>query len=234
MKRVHGDVEFHHKDPDSTSSSPLKRQYNSHELDAKAMRTLLQQLLIKRLDIQKKKRVYNSEEVVVAAPKINSKVDHHHYEGVYKETANIDKPPIVANFSVGDVSSEEVVVASEKAHENLTKGTTTTVRPKTQQNYTSEEIVSDVVQKINSLGKRGKQLLRKLVHELDQEDHESPTINLTKIIDEEFAKNARARRDLLLSGLHAELNDDNNQPEDQVEEVIRLYIVFANKKKKRI
>lgn len=209
MKRVHQDVEFHHKDPDNTSPLPVVRHYSSHELDAKSMRQLLQQLLIKRLDIQKKKRVYNPEEVVVA-PKVQ-KVDHHHYEGVYKETANIDKPPIVANLSE-EKSSEEVVVR-EKVQNPVERVATTAQVPNS---TSSDEIVNDVVQKINSLGKRGKQLLRKLVHELDRD----ATVNLTKIVDEEFLKNDRLRRDLLLSGLHAELNDDNNQPEDQVEEVI--------------
>lgn len=80
MGRVKQDVQFHHKGNAlrlniSTSS---ENQVGSHELDAQTMRYILTQLLAKTIDTKKKQK----------------ENPHHHYEAVFKEVTNIDKPPI--------------------------------------------------------------------------------------------------------------------------------------------
>lgn len=87
MKRVYQDVEFHnqkvHKNSENAKNNRHESQYyTSHELDAKDMRAILTQLFTKTLDMKKKQKETKTP---------NER--HHYYEGVFKESANIDKPP---------------------------------------------------------------------------------------------------------------------------------------------
>lgn len=79
MKRAGQDVQFHHKDGtfhlNISRLSEYSRQSSSHELDAKTMRNILTHLLAKTSDTKKKQK----------------ENPHHHYEGVFRESANIDK-----------------------------------------------------------------------------------------------------------------------------------------------
>jgi len=82
MKRAGQDVYFHHEDNSLRSNTfilPGSHQLSSHELDAQTMRNILSQLLAKTLDTKKKQK----ENL------------HHHYEAVFRDTTNIDKPPAV-------------------------------------------------------------------------------------------------------------------------------------------
>lgn len=79
MSRVNQDVQFHHKGNALrlNISTSLENQVGSHELDAQTMRHILTQLLAKTIDTKKKQK----------------ENPHHHYEAVFKEVTNIDKPP---------------------------------------------------------------------------------------------------------------------------------------------
>jgi len=77
MRRADQDVHFHHEDRIRLNISKSSRhQMGSHELDAETLRNILTQLLAKT-DYTKKKQKKNQ---------------HHHYEGVFKDITNIDKP----------------------------------------------------------------------------------------------------------------------------------------------
>jgi hypothetical protein len=96
MKRVNQGVEFHQERNDTEDSSSTRRhhqQLTSHELDAKDMRAILTQLFVKTLDTKKRQKDAHTNL-------------RHHYEGVFKESANIDKPPI---FDEADFIRQELL-----------------------------------------------------------------------------------------------------------------------------
>lgn len=78
MRRADQDVHFYHKDSALrlNISKSSRHQLSSHELDAETMRHILTQLLAKT-DYTKKKQKKNP---------------HHHYEAVFRDVTNIDKP----------------------------------------------------------------------------------------------------------------------------------------------
>ncbi|XP_067205465.1 uncharacterized protein [Linepithema humile] len=80
MGRVDQDVHFLHEGSvfRLNVSKSSGHQPGSHELDAQAMRNILTQLFAKTLDTKKKQK----------------ENQHHHYEAVFREATNIDKPPI--------------------------------------------------------------------------------------------------------------------------------------------
>ena len=83
MKRVHQGVLIHQDPNNSSHLHQLQHSsagLTSHELDAKDMRAILTQLFAKTLDMKRHQKETNSS-------------NHHHYEGVFRESANIDKPP---------------------------------------------------------------------------------------------------------------------------------------------
>ncbi|XP_012272253.1 uncharacterized protein LOC105695339 [Orussus abietinus] len=82
MKRVRQGIQFlqQSSNPNENDTLPIPYHYSSHELDAKAMRSILTELFRKTLETKKKQK----------------ESPHHHYEGVFKESANIDKPPVVS------------------------------------------------------------------------------------------------------------------------------------------
>lgn len=79
MGRVGQDVHFHHEGSvfRLNASRSFGHQLGSHELDAQAMRNILTQLFAKTVDTKKKQK----------------ENQHHHYEAVFREATNIDKPP---------------------------------------------------------------------------------------------------------------------------------------------
>jgi len=83
MKRAGQDVYFHHEGNSLRLNTFILPGYShelsSHELDAQTMRNILSQLLAKTLDTKKKQK----------------ENPHHHYEAVFRDTSNIDKPPAV-------------------------------------------------------------------------------------------------------------------------------------------
>lgn len=82
MRRADQNVYFYHEDKALrlNISKTSKHQLGSHELDAETMRHILTQLLAKT-DYTKKRQKKNP---------------HHHYEAVFKDITNIDKP--VTNY----------------------------------------------------------------------------------------------------------------------------------------
>ncbi|XP_077267479.1 uncharacterized protein LOC143900244 isoform X1 [Temnothorax americanus] len=77
MRRADQNIHFYHEDKALrlNISESSKNQPGSHELDAETMRNILTQLLAKT-DYTKKKK----------------KNPHHHYEAVFRDITNIDKP----------------------------------------------------------------------------------------------------------------------------------------------
>jgi len=77
MRRADQDVHFYHE-PKALRlnvSKSSKHQVGSHELDSETMKHILTQLLIKTEHKKKRKNI-----------------PHHHYEAVFKDITNIDKP----------------------------------------------------------------------------------------------------------------------------------------------
>lgn len=99
---------------------------------------------------------------------------------------------------------------------------------------TSAEIFQEILRKINSLGDRGRQMLRKLMDEIDARNNSkgatlkrlvNETMNDKKLSDE--AKR-RKRRDLILSSpLHKLLTEEDKDGDAALEEVrIILFFLF--------
>lgn len=123
MKRVHQGVQFHQVHNASEGGSSFQnhhqQQHASHELDAKDMRAILTQLFMKTLDMKKKQKAPDP---------------HHHYEGVFKESANIDKPP---SFDDTDFIKQELKALREQASE------VSTMRSVAAKRVTTERLVSE-------------------------------------------------------------------------------------------
>ncbi|XP_070157374.1 uncharacterized protein [Polyergus mexicanus] len=263
MGRVRQDVQFHHKGNALrlNISKSSENQLGSHELDAQAMRNILTQLLAKTIDTKKKQK----------------ENPHHHYEAVFREDTNIDKPPTVnypRNSSFGDqpLRKQSINISrnNKEISENSTKSTQlssnmtfTSVkkfeikrnstsffdsRPtisntqvktgtaeeiakkqeesKPKRNETnSAEVFQDVLRKINSLGNRGRQTLRKLMDEIDARSNSegaalkrlvNETMNDKKLSNE--AKR-RKRRDFVLSSpMHQILTEEDEDGDVALEE----------------
>ena len=119
MTKAHQDVQFHHK-PDNKNRTYFSSSFQnptSHELDANAMRNILTLLMKKTLETKEKQKDN----------------PHHRYEGVYRESANIDKPPILEkefdlrdlfDFSQSDpkeakfeIKQEEIKITRSEEHD---------------------------------------------------------------------------------------------------------------------
>ena len=252
MKRAHQGVQFHHKGHANLFNSSkhltntLNHHYNSHELDAKAMRAILSELFAKTLDTKKKQK----------------ENPHHHYEGTFVEADNIDKPPTQYSSDLKDQKTktnnqmenklietlEEVLKKHEaskkvalpsivknegeilEVHGKLEHGSVEknqTVKKKIinePPEPTSAEVFQDVLNKINSLGFRGKKILKKLMDEIEEKGPEGET--LRRVVNETMnnkklsdAEKLRRRRDLILSSpLNKELNEDDEDDDAAIEE----------------
>ncbi|XP_072767054.1 uncharacterized protein [Anoplolepis gracilipes] len=262
MGRVNQDVQFHHKDKALrlNISNSSENQLGSHELDAQAMRKILTQLLAKTIDTKKKQK----------------ENPHHHYEAVFREVTNIDKPPAV-NYPETSSSGDQLLwkqsISKSGNNKEISKNSTestqlssnmtfTSVKePEIKRNSTSffdprpsptissaqmktgtveeiakkqeesksqqthsAEVFQDVLRKINSLGDRGKEMLRKLMDEIDARSNSEGTalrqlVNETmndKTLSDEAKR--RKRRDLVLSSpLHQQLTEDDEDGDEALE-----------------
>ncbi|XP_011258449.1 uncharacterized protein LOC105252643 isoform X2 [Camponotus floridanus] len=257
MSRVNQDVQFHHKGNALrlNISTSLENQVGSHELDAQTMRHILTQLLAKTTDTKKKQK----------------ENPHHHYEAVFKEVTNIDKPPIANHLdnlsfenqllresSTSDNNTEILENSTKFLPSNMTftsvkeikrnftsfsdlrpslATSNTQMKTETMEEITkkqeeskakqinSAEIFQDVLRKINSLGDRGRQMLRKLMDEIDAQNNSkgaalkrlvNETMNDKKLSNED---KRRKRRDLVLSSpLHKLLTEEDKEGDAALEE----------------
>ncbi|XP_014478804.1 PREDICTED: uncharacterized protein LOC106746578 [Dinoponera quadriceps] len=288
MRRAGQDVHFHHEDGVQRSNVSESIEYShqpggSHELDAKALRNILTQILAKTLDMKRKKEN-----------------PHHHYKSVFRESANIDKfdkltttsttkhseisgqphhplprQKAISRFGnhkeTSESSTESKLMSSsasffseEKSSEeeegrrrhdeakleiqknstsssssslDVRRGSTisdvrteTVVSRETMQAETenkrldSAEMFQDVLRKISSLGSRGRQMLRKLMDEIDAQGVEGEAlrrlVNET-MNDERLTSEAkhRRRRDLVLSSpLYRDLTWEDEDGDAPLEE----------------
>lgn len=241
MKRAQYGIQFHHEDhalPQNSSrhlSNTMPYHYNSHELDAKAMRAILTELFVKTLDTKK----------------MQKENPHHHYEGTFVDTANIVKPPgqYAPSVAVQKIKStlvdDKATGTSEEASENQSaaskegsplgrqdkeRGKSLEKKTRSQENSestgsTSAEVFREVLDKINSLGYRGKKILKKLMDEVEKKGPEGEA--LRRVVNETMtdqnlsdAEKKRRRRDLILSSpLHKELTKEDEDDDAAIEEV---------------
>lgn len=94
MRPADQDVHFYDKDSALRLNVSKSGQPGSHELDSETMRNILTQLLVK-INYAKKKQKKNP---------------HYHYEAVFRDVTNIDKPAIT-NYSrnLQDQLQEELI-----------------------------------------------------------------------------------------------------------------------------
>ncbi|XP_066596567.1 uncharacterized protein [Prorops nasuta] len=237
MKRVNQGVEFHDgiQNQENVTSERSSYHYSSHELDAKAMRTILTQLFQKTLGTKQKQR----------------ENPHHRYEGVFMEDANIDKPPDISSVknqakvkgylstttpSVTQMDSTKVKVTTGRTtKEDGFEGGTSSPKLKSlkedlqqKDNATSAEVFQGVLRKIGSLGQKGRLMLQRLMKEIDEQDAENDM--LRKMVNETMnnqklseIEKKRIRRDLVLSSpLGQELTDEDGDGNAAEEEDIQL------------
>ncbi|CAG5100018.1 Similar to CWC27: Spliceosome-associated protein CWC27 homolog (Pongo abelii) [Cotesia congregata] len=203
MKRVQAGVQFHHQKNTGFSGTNLASHYNSHELDAPAMREILKNLFAKTLETKNKQK---------SNP-------HHHYEGVFRESVNIDRPP--TTFDNYSWISEQLKALEQKTEQTIIENEKTTAEYNKEANFpekeemnqvkanenleqTSAEVFKDILQKINSLGTRGRRVIDKLITTLDESKNE--THNWTKMLHNVIqnstilpAEKKRLKRQLFLS-----------------------------------
>lgn len=110
MRRADQDIHFYHEDRALrlNISKSSRHQPGSYELDAETMRNILTQLLAKT-DHTKKKQKHNP---------------HHHYEAVFRDITNIDKPVTNYPANLQDQFQEKSISKfdnNKKISENNTK-----------------------------------------------------------------------------------------------------------------
>ncbi|OXU28371.1 hypothetical protein TSAR_006422 [Trichomalopsis sarcophagae] len=234
MKRVHQGVQLHNTNETSYQHHlQHNQQLTSHELDAKDMRAILTQIFMKQLDMKKRQKDANEPS------------QHHHYEGVFRESDNIVKPPtfddtefikhellsLRAQASEASVTLEDMGVTSSATVSTTTESTTKTpeVKTTTAESLIAEmsstlgpssmEVFEDALHKISALGTRGKKVLNKLIQEINHRDPETEQM-VKKVINEVTEKEERRRkRDLLLSSpMGAQLSEDDEDGDAAIEE----------------
>lgn len=246
MKRFHQGIQFHHKDhalPSNNSkhaTNILAHHYNSHELDAKAMKIILAELFAKTLDTKMKQK----------------ENPHHHYEGTYVESDNIDKPPapvpstpiekpkpkhvkddILKTFETtlkergvinASLDGGEIIESHGKlAQKNQTNQEefVSNSEEEDARDATSGEVFREVLERIGSLGHRGKKVLKRLMDEIEKRGPEGEGLRqvVNKTMNDQTlseAEKRRRRRDLILSSpLRAELTEDDEDEDAAIEEV---------------
>lgn len=133
-------------------------------------------------------------------------------------TSFFDPRPTISNTQVKTETTEEIVKKQEEATPKQTN---------------SAEVFQDVLRKINSLGNRGRQMLRKLMDEIDARSNSegaalkrlvNETMNDKKLSNE--AKRRR-RRDLVLSSpMHQILTEEDEDGDVALEEVLVLLFFY--------
>uniref|UniRef100_A0A0C9RP70 NAB6_0 protein n=1 Tax=Fopius arisanus TaxID=64838 RepID=A0A0C9RP70_9HYME len=228
MKKADQDVQFHHKGNAPHSNGTLPRlmsghHYTSHELGAKEMRHILTNLFAKTL-VAKNKQKENP---------------HHHYEGVYREDDNIEKPPPAhPDEFLWDLETVEKLfprkTATTSAPTTTESSTETMTSPESLQvgetikgpgapRTASSEVLEDVLKRIDALGDRGKRVLEQLSLNLrERQMNENKGNEPNKIIETK-----REKRQLVLSS--ASLVDEltrHDAEEDLAVEKVTLSFFF--------
>lgn len=264
MRRADQNVHFYQQDRTLrvNISKSSRHQAGSHELDAETMRNILTQILAKT-DYTKKKQKKNL---------------HHHYEAVFRDITNIDKPATKHPVNLQDQLQEKLKNKfdnNKKISENTTKFTPLSSKilslpeeqhnhkeSKIQQNFTlspslhsnitmssgqmetstareiakeqeklkieqtnSEEVFQEVLRKINSLGDRGKHMLRKLMETIDAQAG-TKGATLKQLVNDTMndktlsseAKRKRKRDLILSSPLYKELTEADEDGDAALEE----------------
>lgn len=213
MKKTHGNVRFHQNNNEhaASASSKLANTHNeaSGELDAVAMREILSSLFNKTSGMKKKQQDN----------------PHHRYEGVFREISNIDQPPAPSSeFVHPTVAPPRGLVHSTVAPTiPATTTTTTTSRPET-----SAEVFNNVLRQLNSLGRRGEQVLQKLVDEIDRRNADAQQLrqmlgNVMNNTNLSERQKKRIKRQLVLgSPVHSDFTEDADSLEDAAVEKVRF------------
>ncbi|XP_043508550.1 uncharacterized protein LOC122527976 [Frieseomelitta varia] len=249
MKRAQQGVQFHHKDhADLLNSSRhtmnTMHHYNSHELDAKTMKVILTELFAKTLDTKKKQKEnphHHYEGTFVEADNIDkpptqylqddtqaarNKLMENRLIRTFEEVLKKQNVASVAN-DTGELVEKHGTLKYGDVLLNRTSEERTTVKPvgkNEKAGATSAEVFRDVLDKITSLGHRGKKILRRLMNEIEKKGPEgealrqavNKTMNDQKLSD---AEKRRRRRDLVLSSpLRKELTEEDEDDDAAIEE----------------
>lgn len=247
MKRAQQGVQFHHKDHADLSNSSrhtmnTMHHYNSHELDAKTMKVILTELFAKTLDTKKKQKEnphHHYEGTFVEADNIDKPPTQYTQAARNKLMGNrlmrtfeeVLKKQNVA--SVANDTGELVEKHGKLKHDDVlpsrkTSEERTTVKPEGKNEKagaTSAEVFRDVLDKITSLGYRGKKILRRLMDEIEKKGPEGEALRqaVNKTMNDRTLSDAekrRRRRDLVLSSpLHKELTEEDEDDDAAIEEV---------------
>ncbi|XP_076226240.1 uncharacterized protein LOC143174823 isoform X1 [Nomia melanderi] len=251
MKRVHQGIQFHHKDQalllnnSRHAANPTAHHYNSNELDAKAMRAILTELFVKTLDTKKKQKEsphHHYEGTFVEEANIDKPPIQYSSDSILRAMADksveqkttelLDKlsgkrSEIVQNQKAKSVKSERINEERGELKQNDGQrliGEVVDELPRTPaKEATSGEVFRDVLDKISSLGLRGKKILRRLMDEIEKRPESE---KLRRVVGETMndrdlseAEKQRRRRDLILSSpLHKELTEEDEDADVAVEE----------------
>lgn len=203
MKRVNQGVHFHQRENKSHSIGAIPdmtgHQFNSHELDSSAMRDILVKLFTKTQGTKYKQK----------------QNPHHHYEGVFRDSINIERPPVAFN-NLSDIITkftkydrpQEIASHSIQANSSINNALTA-----------SSEVYEDVLRKINGLGNRGRKVIEKLIDHLN--NTEITSTNLTDVLNNVVMNSTltdiektRIKRQLILSTPLASILS-NDQDDDE-------------------
>ncbi|KAJ8673425.1 hypothetical protein QAD02_004687 [Eretmocerus hayati] len=274
MKKVKQTVQFHHSEREKDNllqhnNHQQHHEYSSHELDAKDMRDILTQLFTKTLDMRKRQKDTKTPQ-------------NTHYEGTFKESDNIDKPPsfddsefmrheleslkalafgklstpatdtrtkLQNSRSVGSTPNHDVNTKLRKINGtraevsklNLTSNpgqvsppsqlfpnlneTSSSVQVLPEKNKTQNVLLSsaeefrEAIQKIGSVGSRGRKFLSKLIKEIDHQDSELEEVVKKALSDLSVEEKERIKREIVLSSpIGSELMKDDEDDDAAIEE----------------
>ncbi|XP_046620096.1 uncharacterized protein LOC124305099 [Neodiprion virginianus] len=227
MERVRVGVKFHDESRVTGVNHTLPassgiHQLSSHELDAQQMRNILTQLFAKTLLTKNKQK----------------ETPHHHYEGTYRESSNIDRPPTGTPDDYVNLFHSDELPATQSYAKQTTPASPipTTVRETdeemrnttTDPGINSGEVFKNVLSKLRSLGSRGKTVLQDLMAEIGPE-RDASSEGLRRMVNDAIQddgdvltaeeRRRRRRREVILSSpLNAELNEDDADGDAAVEE----------------
>ncbi|XP_043277168.1 uncharacterized protein [Venturia canescens] len=190
MKKAHENVRFHQNNSESRSSGSPRLANGNTEASGELEAAAMREIL---------SSLFNKTSGMKKKQKDNP---HHRYEGVFREISNIDKPPAASSDSVHPTVPR-------------IRPATTTARPET-----SAEVFNDVLQKLYSLGKRGEEVLHKLVDEVDRRNSDARRLremlgNVMNNASLSEREKKRLKRELVLgSPVHSDLAEDTDSAED--------------------
>lgn len=165
---------------------------------------------------------------VSSGEKLSKKENRRHHEGLGGQKNSISSSPALLDTHRDSTISNtrtETIAVQETVKERMESEN---------ERMDSIEMFQDVLRKISSLGNRGRQMLRKLMDEIDAEGVEGDAlrrlVNET-MHDERLSSKAkrRQRRDLVLSSpLYRDLTREDEDDDASLEEVSLAFLILIS------